>query len=429
MALRYRTTSRRLCVLSFVLASASIGTAVVWAQSPQRIQAIELVKKAATAYGQGNFGGVINYCQQAIKADASYPRSYTWLGAAYQRRGNKANACNAYGKVVRLAPKTDDARRAIRGLNELGCPVPQANPSVGRVVPLQVRLNKRWNTANSAGVTGLAFSTNGQFLTGSGTSGAWYLWRTADGGLGKLQPGIGGESGAVAASRDFYAVGTGTGSIRLYDARDGAEAREAGKLDSNNGVVTGLAYSKDGRYLASAGAERALKIYDGRENQLLNKIQDPTLDVIAVAFSPDGRLVAASFGGEIRIFGTERGNLVRTLRGDTLPVMSLAWSRDGQYLAAGSGYVIRVWNPNNGQLRRVLTGNRLSVSALSFGTGPILASGSADAQVRLWNAASGANLANLRLHIYPVRAVSFDATGKWLASGDLSGQVGLWRLP
>jgi WD40 repeat protein len=409
-----------------------LGTGVIaatgWAQSPQRLKAIDLVQKASVIYGQGNMAGVINLCQQAVKADSSYPRAYTWLGAAYQKRGERNNACSAYSRVVRMAPNSADATRAKRGLNELGCPIP-ATGGVGEAISLQIPLERQWMASNGGGVTGLAFSTDGQFLTGSSTTGAWYRWRTIDGGEDKLRPGSGGESNAVAASADFYAAGSGIGNVRLFDAREGSEAREVGQLDGKNGIVTGLAYSRDGRFLAAAGAERALKVYDGRTNQLLYRVQDPRLDVIAVAFSPDGRFVAASFGNEVRIFGAQNGDLIRSMRGDTLPVMSLAWSRDGQYLAAGSGYLIRVWNPNSGTLRRAIAGHRLSVAALSFGIGPRLASGGADGQLRVWNAASGASLANLRLHAYALRSVAFDSSGKRLASADMSGRIGLWRVP
>lgn len=86
----------------------------------RKLRAIEYVKLAATAYDRRDYKKVISLCTKATDLAPTYARSYTWLGAAYQKRGNKREAISAYRWVVALSPGTADAARAKRGLRELG---------------------------------------------------------------------------------------------------------------------------------------------------------------------------------------------------------------------------------------------------------------------------------------------------------------------
>jgi WD40 repeat protein len=388
-----------------------------FAQSAARLKAIELVKEAALVFGRGDMPLVIKICRQALVLDPNYPRAYTYLGAAYQRRGDRQSACNAFNRVVKLAPGSPDAVRAKRGIKELAC-------AFSNTTPLNLRLENRWSAP--VGITSLAFATNGIQISSGGADGAWRLWRVPDGRLDRLERGAGFEAGAVASSPNFYALGSGEGKVRFFDAQEG---RDAGRLEARSGSVGGLAYSQDGRFLAVSGADGALKIYDGRSNLLLRQIPGDGFLLSGAAFSPDSRFVAAGVGSVVRVYETQSGRLVRVLSGDGLPISAMAWNRGGTLLAGASGYKIRIWNALNGKLARTLSGHRLSISALAFGNGSTLASGGYDAQLRLWNAQNGASMGNFALHGAQIRALSFDRSGKRLASGDQNGLVGLWRLP
>lgn len=413
--LKRQGTSVRL----FMGVSLVLGGGLAAAQSANRLKAIELVKEAATLFERGNIPLVIKVCRQALILDPTYPRAYTWLGAAYQRRGERQNACAAFGRVLKLAPNTPDSQRAARGIRELGCGV---NRQV-KVLPIKVRLENRW--AATSGIASLAFSNDGAFVSSGGSDGSWRLWRLPDGRLDRLERGDGYEATAAASSPNFYAIGSGSGNIRLYDARQG---REAGQIGARSGSVGSLAYAPGGRLLVAAGADGALKIFDGTNNSLLRQIPGDGFLVSSATFSPDGRFIAAAVGSVVRVYEASSGRLLRVLTGDGLPFGPVVWSRNGAFIAAASGYRIRVWFASNGRLARILLGHRLTVTALSFGSGNILASGGYDAQLRLWNAQTGANLANLALHSGQIRGLAFDFTGKRLVSSDQKGLVGLWRL-
>ncbi len=87
-------------------------------QSRQR--AVELVKQAASAFERGDYNSTVALCKIANDAYPTYSRAYTWMGAGYQKLGNKIEACSAFKWVIALSPNTPDAERAERGLREMG---------------------------------------------------------------------------------------------------------------------------------------------------------------------------------------------------------------------------------------------------------------------------------------------------------------------
>lgn len=403
--------------LSLFLALSGLSGAAL-AQSEARLKAISLVKEAASDFARGDLPLVIKICRQALALDPNYPRAYTYLGAAYQKRGERQSACAAFGRVVQIAPGGADATRARRGIKELDCTRPR--PQLSLTFRPDLRLQLRWNT--TAGIAALAFSPDGSQISGGGSDGAWRLWRASDGRLERLERGAGYEATSTAMG-PMTAVGYGNGDLRFFDAHEG---RDAGRIAGRSGSLASLSYAPGGAYLAAAGSDGALKIYDARTNTLLRRIEGEGLVVSSAAFSPDARFVAVGVGSVVRIYQVASGRLVRVLNGDGLPVGALAWSRNG-LLAGAIGYKIRIWNGATGRLERILSGHRLTVSALAFGNNNLLASGGYDTQLRLWNASSGA-CAIFAFHGAQIRGLSFDAGGTRLISGDQNGLLGLWRL-
>jgi hypothetical protein len=86
-------------------------------KSSQR--AIELVKLAQTAFERGDYDEALNLCRQARAVDPRYARAYTWMGAVYEKRGQKAQARQVYQRVLALAPGSPDAKHSQRRLKLL----------------------------------------------------------------------------------------------------------------------------------------------------------------------------------------------------------------------------------------------------------------------------------------------------------------------
>ncbi len=110
--------------------------------------------------------------------------------------------------------------------------------------------------------------------------------------------------------------------------------------------------------------------------------------VAGVAFSPDGRLLAtASNDATARVWDPATGNCLRTLTGHTHVVYDVAFSPEAALLATGSGdQTARVWDPATGNCLRTLTGHTGRVYDVAFSPdGRQLATASYDQTARLWN--------------------------------------------
>ena len=149
-----------------------------------------------------------------------------------------------------------------------------------------------------------------------------------------------------------------------------------------------------------------------------------------MAYSPDGRLLASgSKDQQVKLWNMATGQFEKTLAGHTAPVFSQAFSPDGRMLAsAGADAVIRLWDLASGQQRATLTGHPSWIWSVAFSPdGRRLASGGGnDNTMRLWDVATGKCLAVCQGHQSRVRGVAFLPDGQTAASGGEDNSVRLW---
>src|SRR6266566_5781091 len=236
---------------------------------------------------------------------------------------------------------------------------------------------------------------------------------------------------SVAFSTDgrFLATGDNNGDIRLWSLENGQPLLTF--IGHTNWVRT-LAFSPDGAYLASGGDDQTVRLWNVETGQCLAILQEHVKWVWSVTFSPDGRILASC--GEdktVKLWDVATSHCLKTLEGHTEWVEDVAFSPDGRLLlSGGDDRCIRLWDMQTEQYIKVLTNHHTEpVSSLVFSpSGMLLASGSEDKTIKLWDTATYECLATLRGHDDWVRSIAFSPDNKVLASCSEDRTIKLWDV-
>jgi WD40 repeat protein/serine/threonine protein kinase len=217
---------------------------------------------------------------------------------------------------------------------------------------------------------------------------------------------------------------------------DTATAKPTNRYRSQTGVDMCMAYSPDGQYVASAGMASENMVYDVRvrevdTGQLTSVAPNHEWPINGLAFSPNGRYLASgSSDSTVRICEWKTGKQLSPLRPQfAARVAAVAFSRDGVWLAAASwDRTVKVWNTTTWKLLHNLRDPTGAALCVAFGPDRRVVWGSTDGTVKVWDGPE-TELTLLRGHTSWVAAVSVNADGERIASASLDGTVKVWKAP
>jgi WD40 repeat protein len=408
----------------------------LWLDDGETVRLVYIERKLVTA----PFRGV----RPAFSADGGlmtlYESGQVWLYDPL--KGRRVRQLEGSYTDFNQAIFSPDGQIVAGEVYSLHCPTCKGQDSQDRSLVL-------WRTADGTILAQIkhpagwaAFSTNGGWLALTQRD-SLQFYETAAGSLKKTIAGFYGRVAGMALSPDgrtLAAVDTNDPyTLRLWDLESGRVIQDLpGRIVVDAGANVAIAFSPDGKLLAVRG-----DLWDLATGQRLVELEKAVADRTscwssAAAFSPDGRVLATGcFEGQLDLWSARQFQWLQRIGDYSGWVDYLAFSPDGNALAAVYGvpdYRVQVWNLPEGQPAFHLSGEHFTRAVYSP-DGKMLATVAANQDyeqygwpagfVELWDVPNGDK--RTRLDVHDAVSLAFSSDGHILATGSLEGTLRLWE--
>jgi WD40 repeat protein len=277
-------------------------------------------------------------------------------------------------------------------------------------------------------ILSLAFAPGGELMLSSSNGVLSRCWEAA-GARGVVRPkgpAFPGHAAVLAPDGSSFAS-AGRSSLLIWDTATGAtRTKSRPSLWSR-----GLAFTADATLIAESDGS-SVYVWDARTDGGGPLTRLDLNGVVSLAFSPDGRTLAAGqAGGTLRLLDMPSGRERRSFVAHAHDVTALAFAGDGRAVASASlqERPLRLWDAASGRPLGTLTGHNAPAVSVAFsGGGGLAASISTDGLLRVWDVSSRRELAALRCDGSPPFRAAFSPDGRTLIAAGLGGEVWLWEV-
>jgi WD40 repeat protein/serine/threonine protein kinase len=198
-------------------------------------------------------------------------------------------------------------------------------------------------------------------------------------------------------------------------------------LKAHNGSAHGIAFSPVGMMLASGGADKMLRLWNLETGKEASSWTDGFYEIRALAFSPDGSLLATASGDAVKIHRPGSQEKPRSLMGHSAAVTTLLFTPGGTYVISGSADItIIIWEKSTWSKKTAFHEHRREVTSLAVSrNGRVLASGSLDGMVYLFDMKTLSRYSQIEIRHDSVMALALSPAENILACALASGTIRL----
>ncbi len=220
--------------------------------------------------------------------------------------------------------------------------------------------------------------------------------------------------------------------VELIDSKNG---ESIARLPGHSSQVRAVAFSNDGKLLAAAGGNPGqfgeIKIWSVVDRKELRSIRGHRDNIFAAAFSPDGaKLATCSYDRMIKIWDVATGSEIKNLKDHTDAVFSVVFSPDGRRLASASAdRTVKIWDVATGQRLYTMSDALDALNTVAYHpSGKLLAGAGADRIIRIWELgeSEGKQIKSLIAHEDAINLVAFSPNGRMLVTTGADKMLKIW---